>query len=83
MNKLFFVSYDLIAGKNYSKISSKLQSMRAEKVLLSLWALRGNYTASTLLDTLKAYVDSDDRLLVIESNDWASIRALVDVNKVA
>jgi hypothetical protein len=81
--KLFFISYDLrIPGQDYPKLIDKLTSMGAERVLLSMWALRGNYTASGLRDTLKDYLDSNDRLLVVENANWASWRAMIDINSV-
>jgi hypothetical protein len=80
---LFFISYDLMTpGKDYQKLFAKLEALGGQRVLLSMWALRGNYTATDLRDTLKSFVDSNDRLLVDESNTWASFRALVDINKI-
>jgi len=80
---LFFISYDLMTpGKDYQKLFSKLESLGGQRVLLSLWAMRGNYTATDLRDTLKSYIDSKDLLLVDESSTWASFRALVDLNKI-
>lgn len=81
--KLFFISYDLrIPGQDYPKLIDKLTTMGAKRVLLSMWALRGNYTAGGLRDMLKDYLDSNDRLFVVESADWAGWRAMVDVNTV-
>jgi hypothetical protein len=80
---LFFISYDLMTpGKDYQRLYDKLAALGAQRVLLSLWALRGNYSATGLRDALKAFIDSNDRLLVDESNTWASYGALVDVNKI-
>jgi hypothetical protein len=80
---LFFISYDLMTpGKDYQRLYDKLAALGGQRVLLSLWALRGNYSATSLRDTLKSFIDSNDRLLVDESNNWASYGALVDINKI-
>lgn len=81
--KLFFISYDLrIPGQDYPKLIEKLTGMGARRVLLSMWALRGNYTAVGLRDGLKEYLDRNDRLVVVESATWASWDAMVDINTV-
>lgn len=81
--KLFYVSYDLrVPGQDYPKLIERLTSLGARRVLLSMWALRGNYTTAGLRDTLKAYLDSNDRLVVVESADWSSWNAMVDVNTI-
>lgn len=80
---LFIVTYDLIKpGKDYQKLIDKLTAMNAKRVLLSVWALKSASTAGALRDTLKDYIDSNDRLLVVQSADWASWRAMVDINTV-
>ena len=79
---LFVISYDLIAGKDYQRIINKLTAMGAKRLLLSMWVLRGYYTASDLRDTLKGHIDSDDRLVVVQVADWATSNALVNMNNV-
>ena len=40
---LFFISYDLMTpGKDYQRLYDKLAALGAQRVLLSLWAVRGN-----------------------------------------
>jgi hypothetical protein len=81
--KLFFIAYDLLTpGKDYKRLFDKLESIGARRVLLSTWALKGNYTAVQLRDTLKEYIDANDRLLVVQSADWASRGSMTDINKV-
>ena len=78
--KLFFVTYDLLKpGKNYDQLYAALERLGAKRVLLSVWALRGNYTAAGLRDSLKQHMDSNDRLLVIESADWAAWNAMIKI----
>lgn len=78
--KLFFVTYDLLKpGKNYDQLYAALERLGAKRVLLSVWALRGNYTAAALRDSLKQHMDSNDRLLVIESADWAAWNAMIKI----
>ncbi|MCU1286778.1 MAG: hypothetical protein JWO13_3128 [Acidobacteriales bacterium] len=79
---LFYVTYDLIKTKDYEKLFARLKEYKAQRVLLSVWAFRReNTTTAALRDDLKNYIDSDDRLLVIESADWSSRNLLVDPNK--
>jgi hypothetical protein len=78
---LFYVTYDLIKYKDYPKLTERLGQYKAVRVLLSVWALKGNYTASGLRDDLRKYIDNDDRLLVIESVNWASWNLISDPNK--
>jgi hypothetical protein len=78
---LFFISYDLrTPGKDYQRMFDKLESLGAKRVLLSMWALRGNYTAVGLRDLLTPFIDANDRLLVDESKTWASLRAMISIN---
>jgi len=80
--RLFWVSYDLIKQKDYHRLISRLTQLGAQKVVLSVWALKGNHTCVSLRDELQQYVDGDDRVLVVESTDWASWNALIDANTV-
>lgn len=81
--KLFFISYDLITpGQKYQLVYNKLISIGAKKLLESMWVVKGTYTASNLRDVIKSCVDSNDRIFVVESADWASFNALCNVNEV-
>jgi hypothetical protein len=82
--RTFWVSYDLLKQKDYQRLFNRLESLGAKRALLSLWVLKGNFTfsAKDLVDDLRQHgVDPDDRLVVIESRDWASIRALTTPNQ--
>lgn len=81
----FTVSYDLVApGQNYDRLIDKLKSMGAQKILLSQWVLWSNLSAEQIRDTLKQYIDANDRLVVIDftGRPWATWRALTNINDV-
>jgi hypothetical protein len=80
---LFYVTYDLMKAKDYPKLTDRLQKQYgAKKVLLSVWVFRGQSSSSAVLNDLKSYIDSDDRLLVIESANSSWIGpVLTDPNK--
>jgi hypothetical protein len=80
---LFFITYDLVKpGKDYQKLWDKLKNLGCQRVLLSVWAVRGNYTAADLRDVLKDFIDANDRLLVVQSADWATWAAMISPNKI-
>lgn len=83
---IFAISYDLIKRKDYEPLWAELRRIGAQRYLLSQWAVRraDSVTAGNLLDHLKGFVDADDRLFVtrIDTADWASWNALIDLNKV-
>lgn len=77
----FFVTYDLMKHKDYPKLSGRLeQYYGAKRVLLSVWVLKGIHSAKSIREDLTDYIDSDDRLLVIQSPDWAGLRLLFNPN---
>lgn len=78
---LFFVTYDLMKYKDYPKLWARLSQYKAQRVLLSVWAFASTSTAKSIRDDLKDYIDGDDRLLVIQSADWASLNLTADPNK--
>ena len=83
MKKLYYVSYDLVKAKDYPKLWEALKSVGAVRVLESVWCFsRVGTTATELRDHLRQFIDADDRLLVIESANWAGWRLLSDPNKV-
>jgi CRISPR-associated endonuclease Cas2 len=83
--KLFMVSYDLVnPGRDYNKLIDKLKSMGAQKVLLSQWVLLSNLSAQQIRDTLQQFIDTNDRVVVIEftDRDWATYNAMTKLNDV-
>ena len=71
---LYVISYDLRKARNYEPLLKILRDWGCARVLESLWLgeLRG--PAGTILELLKAKVDADDGLVVLELRpnfDWA------------
>lgn len=81
--KPFVVSYDLDKpGQNYGRIDKALRDLGATRILFSQWALKSVYTATQLMEHLKGYIDTNDRLLVTEISDWASYNLMVKISDV-
>jgi|KBSSwiS6_1023812.scaffolds.fasta_scaffold151890_1 hypothetical protein len=78
---LFFVTYDLIKYKDYPRLWERLGQYGAQRVLLSVWVLRSNSSASAIRDDLMNFVDKDDCLLVVQSSDWASFNTMININQ--
>lgn len=72
---LYFLTYDLRNSRDYQKLYDELNNFNAVRVLESTWCFNQiNTTASDLRDYFKNYIDSDDAILVSESNSWATIK---------
>ena len=70
---LYFLTYDLRSERNYQKLYDELKNFNAVQVLESTWCFkRVNTSASGLRDYFLKFVDSDDGLLVDESNSCAT-----------
>lgn len=71
-NTLYYLSYDLIKRKDYQTLYAELEKYGAKRVLESVWCLK-YYTNNTqqLRDHFINFIDNDDRILVIESVNWA------------
>lgn len=70
---LYFLTYDLRNNRDYNKLYDELSKFNAVQVLESTWCFnRLNTSVSTLRDHFKKYIDSDDGILVTESNYWAT-----------
>lgn len=74
---VFIVSYDLRQpGQNYPNLIPALSKMAACRCLQSVWLIEASATAQALHHTLKAYMDQNDGLIVVEipqtSGWWAS-----------
>lgn len=80
---LFFLSYDLRNGRDYQKITNKLEEFDAVRILESCWCFnRVDTTAKGLRDYFMQFVDGDDGLIVSQIAEingvkqWASYKAL-------
>ena len=82
---LYSISYDLRApGRDYKTLTDELARLGAKRILQSHWvARRNNTTAEGLRDHFKRFIDSNDRLMVIEigGTGWASWNIMADPNK--
>ncbi|MFO6462819.1 hypothetical protein ACK8OR_00380 [Jannaschia sp. KMU-145] len=65
---LFAVTYDLVAAKDYGSLIDRLKELDTVRVQDSQWLLYAENTAKEVKDHLAEYIDSDDRLMVIEFN---------------
>jgi hypothetical protein len=66
---VYLVSYDLIGREtidDYKTLIAELKRMKAKTILYSQWVLRSNMTPVQLRDHLREFIDSNDRILVIE-----------------
>lgn len=82
---LYLISYDLLHHKtfgDYEELIGELERLGARHVLLSQWTLRTDDTAVGLRDSLKAFVHTDDRLLVCVMGTWAGRHLMADINEV-
>ena len=78
---VFLISYDLIKQKDYERLFAALKQLGAVRVLLSAWAVKCNTNSVTLRNYLRAFIDNDDRLVVMQFSDWAALNALIDLNR--
>jgi CRISPR-associated endonuclease Cas2 len=82
-SQLFFVTYDLDKpGQDYTDLWNELDSLGAQRVQESVWVVRYSGKTVELRDLLKNYIDSNDRLLVVRSAFWASVRSMVDIKTI-
>lgn len=74
---LYFLTYDLRKQRDYQKLYDELKNFKAVRVFQSTWCFELiNTNAKGLRDYFKNYIDSDDGILVDESTDWATYKAL-------
>ena len=80
---LYMVSYELNSeGQDYPKIVTKLKGMDATRILHSQWLVRENdMTAEKLYEHLLSFIDSNDKLVVIEvrSGSWVASREILNL----
>jgi CRISPR associated protein Cas2 len=72
MNDIF-VAYDLLQpNRNYEPLWDALIRLGGKRVLESTWEFQSPHTAQQIRDHLQQFIDSDDRLLVMNVSAWAS-----------
>lgn len=64
----YLISYDLIKDKDYEKLFEGIKKISNghSRILESVWIIGHNGPASEIRDSLKDYIDSDDKLLVLK-----------------
>jgi len=79
-----FVTYDLIKDKNYNAVHEAIQSLgNWAKVTESNWYVNSNYSALDAARKVKAVMDKDDKLIVVDaSNNTYACYNLLDEVKV-
>lgn len=65
----YVVSYDLNKEhKDYDGLITAINDFDCKKALYSTWFIKANCSASEIYEHLKAFIDDDDSLFVIELN---------------
>lgn len=76
MSRCLQINYDLVApGRDYSKLYSYLKSFNGwSRALESMWFVRTSKSTATVCDELLGYVDSNDKVVVIDitGDAWAT-----------
>jgi hypothetical protein len=85
--KVYLVSYDLDKpGQDYKDLIQALQNLGAVKPLYSEWVLRHPWSSAQIRDYLWQFMDSNDRLLVMEiagESAWINLMLTNEVFKQA
>jgi len=81
--RVVLISYDLIGrdetSDDYKRLIEKIKSYGGwAKIHYSFWALQTSLSTKQLRDELAAYVDKNDRLIVIEAGRNAAWRNLAN-----
>lgn len=65
-----FVTYDLIKTKNYPAVHDAIKSLgNWAKVTESNWYVNSNYSVEDAAKKVKAAMDNDDKLIVIDATN--------------
>jgi hypothetical protein len=76
MNRIYSIQYDLTKpGQSYEKLIAAIKRLCPTwaKPLESCFVVVSSITAAQLRDSLTPYLDTNDRLLVLQAGpDWAS-----------
>jgi len=83
--KKYLISYDLDKpGQDYNRLIKELERLGASKILYSEWIFRSSSSASEIRNHLKAFIDSNDMLLVVALTGeaaWTSLMVTDDAFK--
>lgn len=65
-----FVTYDLIKTKDYPAVHAAIKSLGGwAKVTESNWYVNSNYTAEAAAKLVRAAMDNDDKLIVVDATN--------------
>lgn len=81
----YLISYDLIKDKDYDKLFAGILKISNGNCtpLKSVWIIGHDGPASAIRDSLKPYLDSDDKLLVVKlTGQGAWTTSLAEKDKV-
>ena len=74
----YVVSYDLHQQRAYVPVWTYLESLKATRLLESLWVVSSNLSAAQIREQVTAKGDNDDSFAVIELKpgaSWSTMRA--------
>jgi hypothetical protein len=80
---LYLISYDLHKVRDYKPLYALLLQWKAVRVLESFWFATLTGPAEQIRDIIRARLDGDDHVLVIQLRpglDWAAFAKLAGVN---
>ena len=81
----YMISYDLVApGQDYQTLYDALEEFSAKRVLESQWVFnRVSTTPSNLRDYFLKFIDSNDRLLIVEidGSGWSSWNLISQIDQ--
>jgi hypothetical protein len=81
---LYMVSYDLDKpGQDYPDLITRLETIKARRILFSQWFLISERTPEQVRDDLQRFLDSNDRILVVELKNHAAWKHLMISNDLA
>ena len=67
--KKYLVTYDLNkSDKNYQGVISAIEKYNFLKIMYSAYIIKTSDSADAIFSKIKPYIDSNDRLLVVEIN---------------
>ena len=79
---VYFIAYNLVNTGQVKDLWDALSTLGAKRIQDSVWAVRSDATAAQLQKHLWPYVGLGGRLLVTDSQCWASWNPLCDINSV-
>lgn len=69
----YLIACDLRKERNYQPLFDELTSLRAVKILESLWCVSSlGSSPAALRNHLRQFIDADDGLFVASMDEWAS-----------